>query len=140
MVGRLVLTVLTGGLASVLTIHRKSQDTAILYGAWVASGLTLAAFALRVYAWVNIYSVMTDYRLIDVRSTAGVRADEIPLKDISALNLRRSVAGRLLGYGTLVVKSSVPGGETVRIKYLPYPDRLYLEMHGLLFPSREDEE
>jgi hypothetical protein len=45
------------------------------------------------------------------------------------------VLGRLLGYGTLIVAS--PGRRQAfrKVRYLPYPEQLYLEISALLWPK-----
>jgi hypothetical protein len=60
---------------------------------------------------------------------------EVPLAEIRGVDLRRSPLGRLVGYGTFVIKSSVPGSEVVKLRHVPYPEQVYLELHGLLFPD-----
>ena len=43
----------------------------------------------------------------------------------------------LLGYGTLVIKSS---GPDEKIRLLPYPEQLYLEMYGILAPENDEDD
>ena len=47
------------------------------------------------------------------------------------MDLHRSLLGRLLGYGTFVIKSS---GPDEKIRFLPYPEQLYLEVYDTLAP------
>lgn len=120
--------------ASLLTATRR-KDVAALRGAWGASGAALVVSAIRLYAWLNAYVVVTDARLLYIKRLAGVEVSVIPLREVRAVDLRRSLPGRLLGYGTFVIKSS---GPEKKIRLLPFPEQLYLEMYDILTP-RDDE-
>ena len=122
--------------AGLLTAARKRDATAVR-GAWGASGLALSVSAIRLYAWLNSYVVMTNFRLMYVKSLTGIKVNAILLGDIRAIELRRSVLGRLFGYGTFVVKSS---GPDEKIRFLPYPEQLYLEVWGILHPDATEED
>jgi hypothetical protein len=63
----------------------------------------------------------------------------VPMDKVTGLTLQRTVLGRLLGYGTLIVAS--PGRRQAfrKVRYLPYPEQLYLEISGLLWPEGMDE-
>ncbi len=80
---------------------------------------------------------MTDTRVLHVESLAGVEVAAIPLREVRAVDLRRSLPGRLLGYGTFVIKSS---GPDEKIRWLPYPEQLYLEVSGLLAPRSDEDD
>ena len=122
--------------AGLLTATRRKDVTA-LRGAWGASGIALFASAIRVYAWLNSYVVVTNTRLLYVKSLASTKVNAIPLSEIRALDLHRSLLGRLFGYGTFVVKSS---GPDEKIRLLPYPEQLYLEVYGILVPEDDEDD
>jgi hypothetical protein len=63
----------------------------------------------------------------------------VPMDKVTGLTLQRTVLGRLLGYGTLIVAS--PGRRQAfrKVRYLNYPEQLYLEISGLLCPGGMDE-
>jgi uncharacterized membrane protein YdbT with pleckstrin-like domain len=108
-----------------------------LRGAWGVSGIALFASAIRMYAWLNSYVVVTNTRLLYVKSLASTKVNAIPLSEIRALDLHRSSLGRLLGYGTFVVKTS---GPDEKIRLLPYPEQLYLEVYGTLAPEDDEDD
>jgi hypothetical protein len=62
----------------------------------------------------------------------------MPVDKVTGLTLQRTVPGRLLGYGTLIVTS--PGRRQAfrKVRYLPYPEQLYLEIALLLWPEEPD--
>jgi len=59
------------------------------------------------------------------------------LDRVTGLTLRRTVLGRLLGYGTLIVTSPGQRRAFRKVRYLPYPEQLYLEISGLLRPEEQ---
>jgi hypothetical protein len=129
------LGVLASALAAAgfLTAARR-KEAATLRAAWGASGIAFFLSAIRIYGWLNSYLVVTDIRLLYIKSLAGAKIDAIPLSEIRGINMRRSAWGRLLGYGTLVIKTA---GRDEKIHAVPYPEQLYLDINGRLFPARD---
>ena len=137
-----VLAGFIGGLASALATAgfltaTRRNEVAALRGAWGASGIAFFLSAIRLYAWLNSYVVVSDIRLLYIKSLAGAKIDAIPLSEIRSVNLRRSAWGRLLGYGTLVIKTS---GRDEKIHAMPYPEQLYIELNGALFPANDGDD
>jgi len=46
--------------------------------------------------------------------------------------------GRILGYGEFIVESAGQDQALSHIKFLPYPEQLYLEVCGLIFKDKGD--
>jgi PH (Pleckstrin Homology) domain-containing protein len=125
--------------ASLLTATGR-KDISARRGAWGVSGVSGVAIfvsAIRLYAWLNSYVVVTDTRLLYVKSLASVKVNAIRLSEVRTVDLHRSLLGRLLGYGTFVIKSS---GPDEKIRFLPYPEQLYLEVYGTLAREDDDED
>jgi hypothetical protein len=122
--------------ASLLTATRR-KDVTTLRGAWGASGVGLFVSAIRLYAWLSSYVVVTDIRLLRVKNLASTKVNTIPLREIRGIDMHRSVSGRLLGYGTFIIRSA--HGEE-KIRYLPYPEQLYLELTGILNPDPHEDD
>jgi Bacterial PH domain len=120
--------------AGLVTATRR-KDAAALRGAWGAAGIALLISAIRLRAWLSSYVVMTNSRLLYIDSLVSVKVRAIPLSAVRAIELRRSFFGRLLGYGTFVVKTA---GRDEKIRVLPYPEQLYLEVCGTLTPGGDD--
>jgi len=59
----------------------------------------------------------------------------MPLAKVTDMSFRRSALGRLLGYGEFIVESAGKEQALHTINFLPYPEQLYLEVCGLLFPD-----
>lgn len=84
--------------------------------------------------WLVGYVVITSSRLF---KCGGVLTSDVtlnvPLETMRDIRLTRSVAGRLYGYGTLVLPS-----QHLTIDYVPYPEQIYLEILGLVFRGEGD--
>jgi hypothetical protein len=124
------------GVASLLTATRR-KDVSALRGAWGASGAGLFVSAIRLYAWLSSYVVVTNFRLLYVKSLASTKVSTIPIREIRRIDMHRSMSGRLLGYGTFIIRSA---DREEKIRYLPYPEQLYLEVTGILYPDPRDDD
>ena len=71
---------------------------------------------------------VTDKRMVVIGGLASRTVAAIPWEKVTGLTLQRTALGRLLGYGTLIVDS--PGRRQAfrKIRYVPYPEQLYLEI------------
>jgi hypothetical protein len=78
-----------------------------------------AIVALRaVWSWEQTRVVLTTEKLFVVHGTLRKRAAAVRLSRVGAVEIEQSLAGRLLGYGTIVA------GE-LEIMYVPQPRRVY---------------
>ena len=59
----------------------------------------------------------------------------MPLARVTDMSFQRSALGRLLGYGEFIVESAGEEQALRSIDFLPYPEQLYLEVCGLVFPD-----
>ena len=87
----------------------------------------------RLFAWMRTFFVATSVRLILIDWKGKVQLTVIPIKEAGAMSFIRSLSGRVLGYGSFVLRVPDHGGHLRKIKFLPYPDQLYLELLGLVF-------
>lgn len=88
----------------------------------VAGAVLLALAALlvlrAVWRWDRTRVVVTTEKLFVVHGVLGRRAASVRLGGVEAIELEQSLAGRLLGYGTLVVGP-------LEVAYVPQPRRVY---------------
>jgi uncharacterized membrane protein YdbT with pleckstrin-like domain len=78
-----------------------------------------AAVALRaVWEWERTRVVLTTEKLFVVHGTLRKRAAAVRLSHVGAVEIEQSLAGRLLGYGTIVAGD-------LEIMYVPEPRRVY---------------
>ena len=89
-------------------------------------------FLRRLAAWPVSYLIVTDKRMVLTGGLLIRTAAFMPLEKVTGLTLQRTVLGRLFGYGTLIVTSASRHQPFRKVRYLPYPEQLYLEISGLL--------
>jgi uncharacterized membrane protein YdbT with pleckstrin-like domain len=101
--------------------------------------LALAAvirFSIRTYEWWNERIVITDKRVMLDRGIITHRVGMMPLSKVTDLTFERTVAGRLLGYGTVIVESAGQNQAFEKIKYVPRPEEVYEAISEMIFGDR----
>jgi Bacterial PH domain len=126
------LIVISGGLVAARKLASRSGRPDIVWGAYL---LLLLDFSRRVAAWPETYFVVTNERMLLIRGPLLRTVAAMSLGKATGLTLQRTVLGRLLGYGSLIVVS--PGRRRAfrKVRHLPYPEQLFLEVSGLLSPD-----
>lgn len=132
----LVGLALAGWLSNAAT---HGNSTAIL-AIWAAWGVLLLWFGLKVWDWGVHHFVVTSQRLILVSGVILRRVNMVPLTKVTDMRFERSTWGRALGYGEFVVESAGQDQAMRNIRFIPYPEQLYLEVCGLIFKDRPDED
>jgi membrane protein YdbS with pleckstrin-like domain len=102
----------------------------LLLAGWV--GL-LARLTWRTLEWREDWFVVTDRRLLVRTGLVTRKVAMMPLMKVTDMSYDRPPAGRLLGYGEIVIESAGQDQALRRIRHLPHPDALYLEICELLF-------
>src|SRR5260370_25084391 len=126
------LILVSGGLVAAGELTRRSVRPKIVWGAYLP---VLLYFLQRVAARQATYFTVTDNRMILVSGFAVRKVAMMPLARVTDMGFQRSALGRLLGYGEFIVESAGEEQALRTIDFLPYPDQLYLEVCGLLFPG-----
>lgn len=92
-------------------------------------------------AWPVSYLTVTDERMVLTDGLLIRTAAATPLSKVTALTLQRTVPGRLLGYGMLIVTAASRHQAFRKVRYLPpYPEQLYPEISGLLRPQDQSDD
>lgn len=92
-----------------------------------------ARLSWRLLEWRVDWFVVTDRRLLMRSGLVTRRVAMMPLLKVTDMSYSRPPVGRLLGYGEIVIESAGQEQALRRIRHLPHPDRLYLEICDLLF-------
>jgi len=121
-----------GGLVAAGELTRRSVRPKIVWGGYLS---VLLYFLQRVAAWQATYFAVTDTRMILVSGLAVRKVAMMPLARVTDMSFQRSALGRLLGYGEFIIESAGEEQALHTIDFLPYPDQLYLEVCGLIFPG-----
>ncbi|MEZ5331116.1 MAG: PH domain-containing protein [Thermoanaerobaculia bacterium] len=118
--GPLTLVVLGGLMAGLFGLERWEGR---LTGAWVGVGLAAFGFLFALPAWLRWRSeiyLVTDRRVIQVEGVVRKQALDSSLAKVNDVRLSQSLAGRLLGYGTLEIITASETGIN-RLDDLPRP-------------------
>jgi uncharacterized membrane protein YdbT with pleckstrin-like domain len=100
---------------------------------WLAFLCLLGYLGVQVWAWLEDYFVVTSQRLLLTTGLVNRTVNMMPLTKVTDMSFKRSAWGRILGYGEFVVESAGQDQALRRIRNLPYPEQLYLEVCGLIF-------
>ena len=112
------------------------NGTAILV-IWLAWLVLLLWFGGKVWAWSVDYFVVTSQRLILAQGFVVRKVGMLPLTKVTDMSFQRSTIGRILGYGEFIVESAGQDQALRNVKFIPYPEQLYLEVCGLIFKEEE---
>jgi uncharacterized membrane protein YdbT with pleckstrin-like domain len=137
LIGPIALVLVGLAIAGVLSnyvAHGNTDAILIIWGAWV---VLLLWFAFKVWDWSVNYFVVTSHRLILARGFVVRKIGMLPLTKVTDMSFQRTTIGRLLGYGEFIVESAGQDQALRNVKFIPYPEQLYLEVCGLIFKDEE---
>jgi hypothetical protein len=128
-VGAVVIAVaLTGTLAHSLPL---------ILVIWVPTGFLVGQLLWTAAGWPVNYFVVTTERVLLITGFFHRKVEMIPLGQLVNMSFERSFSGRVLGFGSFIDGSG--GRGKVICEHVPYPEQLYLEICGMLFPSADDQ-
>ncbi len=123
------VTLATAGLvAAVLLTIVAPVGTSGLLVIWLAWGVLLLRAISRMASWSVNYFVVTASRLLLVQGLVYRKVSSILLSDVTDLTMRRSLLGRLFGYGYLLAEHDLLDQTLSSIIFVPYPDQVYLAL------------
>jgi len=125
-----------GGLLAARKLTSRSARPDVVWGAYLLLPLYLL---YRAAGWPVTYLTVTGQRMLLIRGPLSRTAAAMSLDNVTGLTLQRTVLGRLLGYGTLIADCSARRQAFRKVRYVPYPEQLYIEISGLLWPEEPDE-
>lgn len=133
-VGIVLGSLIGAGILSNTGIAANATALAIIWWIWL---LVLVWFVWKVAEWSVDYFVITSARLLLTTGLITRQVNMMPLGKVTDMRFERSLVGRLIGYGTFVMESAGQDQALSRINYVPYPEQLYLEVVGLIFPGKD---
>src|SRR5580692_548044 len=138
LIGPIALVLLGLAIAGVLSnyvAHGNTTAILIIWGLWVVLLLWLG---VRIWDWAVNYFVVTSHRLILARGVVVRNVGMLPLAKVTDMSFRRTTIGRFLGYGEFIVESAGQDQALRNVRFIPYPEQLYLEVCGLIFKEEEE--
>lgn len=107
---------------------------------WALWGVLLLWFCGKYAEWMVNYFVVTAQRMLVISGIVNRRVGMMPLTKVTDMRFERSLWGRLFGYGQFIIEAAGEQQVLRTIDYVPYPEQLYLEVVGLIFPGRDDDD
>lgn len=102
---------------------------------YVALVAVLRFTVLTILWWIERF-VITDKRVMLAEGIVVHNLGMMPLGKVTDLTFRRTLAGRMLGYGTLIVESAGQIQALNKIDYLPRPEEVYEALSELVFGDK----
>ena len=101
--------------------------------------LALAAvvrFTVKTILWWLERIVITDKRVMKSEGFINHKIGMMPLTKVTDLSFDRTLDGRMLGYGTLMVESAGQDQAFREIHYIPRPEEIYEALSELVFGEK----
>ena len=125
------------GFLSNSVTHGNSTAILVIWLLWV---LVVLWLGYKIFDWTKTYFVVTSQRLVLSTGVFTHNVNMMPLTKVTDMSFQRTWTGRLLGYGEFIVESAGQDQALSNVKFLPYPEQLYLEVCGLIFKEKDDDE
>jgi uncharacterized membrane protein YdbT with pleckstrin-like domain len=93
-------------------------------------------FTILTILWWIERIVITDKRVMLAEGFIVHKVGMMPLSKVTDLTFERSIGGRLLGYGTLIVESAGQIQALNRIDFMPRPEEVYEALSELVFGEK----
>jgi uncharacterized membrane protein YdbT with pleckstrin-like domain len=134
------ITVALAGLiaAAVLSESVLKHSSGGMSVVWIIWGFLFVRLLWKSATWAVDYFVVTSTRMILTSGLLTRKVAMMPLVKVTDMSFQRSFFGRLFGYGEFIIESAGQDQALRTIDHIPYPEQLYLEVCGLIFPSKDD--
>lgn len=129
-----------GLIAAIVLTARAGLSGEALLIMWLIWVLLAVYASGKIFAWTVNYFVVTSQRLLVTKGIITRDVAMMPLSQASGLRLRRTTIGRILGYGQFILPLTGQDPAMRKINYMPYPEQIYLEISGLIYPARKEPE
>ena len=92
----------------------------------------IARLAWKMLLWWEDRIVVTDQRIFEVSGVLTRKVASMPLEKVTDMTYRRTIGGRLFGYGDLIVENAGQKQAMDEIDFLPRPDEFYRTVTSLV--------
>ena len=135
--GRIFVVLVGFAIAAWLSTSVAHGNGTALLIIWFLWGLLLAWLAVKVVDWSRNYFVVTSQRLLLAQGFIIRKVNMMPLAKVTDMSFQRTAVGQILGYGEFIVESAGQDQALRNVRFLPYPEQLYLEVCALIFKETE---
>jgi hypothetical protein len=120
-----------------VAVQTYFPDSAVVDNVTFYLGLAaVLRFTVKTILWWIERIVITDKRVMLAQGIITHRVGMMPLSKVTDLTFERSLNGRMLGYGTIVVESAGQIQALNRIDYVPRPEEIYEALSELIFGEK----
>jgi uncharacterized membrane protein YdbT with pleckstrin-like domain len=109
-------------------------DNIAFYLALVA----VVRFSVLTILWWIERIVITDKRVMLAQGFLVHKIAMMPLSKVTDLTVDRTVMGRMLGYGTIVLESAGQDQALSKVEFVPQPETIYLDISAVAFGHGDD--
>ncbi|MDQ4145786.1 MAG: PH domain-containing protein [Actinomycetota bacterium] len=114
-----------------LTSWEKGNDAIDTFVGLVAIGFVVRLL-WKILVWWEDRIVVTDQRIFEVSGVLTRKVASMPLEKVTDMTYRRTILGRMLGYGDLIMETAGQKQAMDEISYLPRPDAFYRTVTSLV--------
>jgi uncharacterized membrane protein YdbT with pleckstrin-like domain len=132
-----LLLPLLAGVGGLIVCAVAATVTGVLWVWWLWLA-ALGYLAWKVTAWSVEFFLVTEHRVMVVSGVLNRNVAMMPLAKVTDIRLDRSLGGRILGYGEFVMESAGQKQALRNVKFMPYPEQLYLEVSSVIFSTEEE--
>lgn len=104
---------------------------------WYVALAVVLRFTYQTIEWWVERIVVTDKRFMMTTGVFTIKVLMMPISKVTDLTFKRTVWGRTLGYGTIVVESAGQIQALNQIEYLPRPEQVYDAISELVFGDKK---
>ena len=131
-------TVTLFGVVAATALGTRLGDTVLGPVLWLAVVGLYVWLGWRIGSWFVERLYLTDRRLFLASGLITHKVAAMPVVKLTDITFERSAAGRLLGYGRLVVESAGQQQALSNIRYIPDPEDFYQAVSRVVFTGRQD--
>ena len=139
LIGPIAISLAGLAIAAVISTTIARHNSGVVGFVWIAWAVVLLWLVYKVWEWSQDYFIVTSRRMLLATGVITRKVAMMPLVKVTDMSFRRSSLGRLLGYGEFILESAGQDQALRVVDHLPYPEQLYLEVCGLIFPGRKDD-
>lgn len=104
---------------------------------WYAGLVVVVRLTIIVMLWWVERIVITDKRVMLSTGIITHNIGMMPLGKVTDLTFRRTLTGRMMGYGTMVIESAGQIQALNQIDFMPRPEEIYEALAELIFGDKK---
>jgi hypothetical protein len=103
---------------------------------WYAGLVAVLRLTILVALWWVERIVITDKRVMLAKGILTHNIGMMPLGKVTDLTFKRTMTGRIMGYGTMIIESAGQIQALNKIDFMPQPEEIYEALAELIFGDK----